>query len=270
MDSVLRYRTGICAALVLLITAALSVGATHTIKRGDTLYSLAKRYKTSVSRLMATNGIKDARKLKIGQRLTIPSGTSSRSRTSSTAKVSSYARVGRGKRVVIDPGHGGKDWGAYKGGLKESYLNMRVAQKLERILKGRGYAVTMTRRSDYFVSLSRRASIANRYRNAVFVSIHFNSTRNSGVRGGETFYAGSAGRSLAYSIQRELVRRCKLRNRGARFARFTVLVQTRCPAVLVECGFMSNPSERARCATSSFQSNAALAIAEGIRKYRWR
>ncbi|MEO1845505.1 MAG: N-acetylmuramoyl-L-alanine amidase, partial [Akkermansiaceae bacterium] len=82
--------------------------------------------------------------------------------------------------------------------------------------------------------------------------------------------AGSAGRSLANSIQRELVRRCRVKNRGVRFARFTVLVQTRCPAVLVECGFISNASERARCATSSYQSSAALAIAEGITKYRWR
>ena len=66
------------------------------------------------------------------------------------------------------------------------------------------------------------------------------------------------------------MRRCKVRNRGVRFARFTVLVKTKCPAVLVEGGFMSNPAERARCATSSFQSTCALAIAEGIRKYRWR
>jgi N-acetylmuramoyl-L-alanine amidase len=127
----------------------------------------------------------------------------------------------------------------------------------------------MTRRSDSFVSLSRRAGIANGYRNAVFVSIHFNSTPSTWVRGVETFYAGPAGRSLAASIQRELLRRCKARNRGIRFARFTVLTQTKCPAVLVEGGFISNPSERARCATSSYQNSVALGIADGIAKYRW-
>jgi N-acetylmuramoyl-L-alanine amidase len=102
------------------------------------------------------------------------------------------------------------------------------------------------------------------------VSIHFNATRNSWVRGAETFYAGAAGRQLASSIHRELASKCQMKNRGVRFARFSVLVQTKCPAVLVECGFISNPSERARCVTSSFQTTAAQAIAEGIRKYRWR
>ena len=67
----------------------------------------------------------------------------------------------------------------------------------------------------------------------------------------------SGGRALASSIQRELVGRCKVRNRGVRFARFTVLVQTKCPAVLVECGFMSNPSERARCAISNMTARSA-------------
>ena len=191
MDSVTRCRTGFFAALILLISGVLAMGATHTIKKGDTLYSLAKRHKTSVSRLMAANGIKDPTKLRVGQRLTIPGKSSGSSRTyKASPKRSPYYRVGRGKTVVIDPGHGGRDWGAYKGGIKESYLNLRVANKLGSILKGRGYRVVMTRRSDYFVSLPRRAYIANRYRNAVFVSIHFNSTRNSRVRGAETFYAG--------------------------------------------------------------------------------
>ena len=261
----LRSRTALVAALIVLFSGAFALGAIHTIKKGDTLYSLAKRYKTSVTRLMATNGIKDPTKLKIGQRLSLPGSSSSKS-----TKKTYVSRVGVGKRVIIDPGHGGRDWGAYKGGIKESYLNMKVAQKLEYYLRQRGYSTSMTRRSNTFVSLSRRAALANRYRNTIFVSIHFNSTSNSWVRGGETFYAGSAGRSLANSIQRELVRRCRVKNRGVRFARFTVLVQTRCPAVLVECGFISNASERARCATSSYQSSAALAIAEGITKYRWR
>ncbi len=274
MHSVTRNRIGLAAALLVLLSGALGLGATHTVRKGDTLYSLAKRYKTSVSRLKAANRIKDPTRMRIGQRLTLP-GRSIKAKRGSTAKPAptkkpSHSRIGGGKRVIIDPGHGGRDWGAYKGGIKESYLNMRVAKKLEYILKQRGYSTAMTRRSDRFVSLSRRAALANRYRNAIFVSIHFNSTRNSWVRGAETFYAGSAGRSLASSIQREMVRRCRVKNRGVRFARFAVLVRTECPAVLVECGFMSNASERARCATRSYQSSAALAIADGIRKYRWR
>lgn len=270
MHSVLQsFRGLILVCLVLVCGVGMAESATHTIKKGDTLYSLARKYKTTVKGLMSVNGIKDPTKLRIGQRLKIPSGSSSRS-SSSSSKKAYVSKVGVGKRVVIDPGHGGRDYGAYKAGVRESYLNLKVAQKLEYYLKQRGYSTAMTRRSDTFVSLSRRAALANRYRNAIFVSIHFNSTRSSWVRGVETFYAGSAGRSLATSIQRELVRRCKVKNRGVRFARFTVLVQTRCPAVLVECGFMSNPSERARCVTSSYQTACALAIADGITKYKWR
>ena len=265
----LRTRICLVSAMMALFSGVFAFGATHTIKKGENLYRLAKQYKTSVNALKSVNGIRDVTKLRVGQRLTIPSRSSSTSSRTS-AKKSDTSRVGVGKTVVIDPGHGGKDWCAYKGGIKESYLNMKVAQKLEWYLKQRGYRVIMTRRSNTYISLSRRAAIANQYRNAILVSVHFNSAPSSWVRGGETFYAGSAGRSLANAIQRELVRDCKLKNRGVRFARFAVLVHTRCPAVLVECAFMSNVSERARCATSSFQSTAARAIADGIGKYRWR
>ena len=265
-----RIHLTLVTALMFLCSGTVLLGGIHTLRKGETLYGLARKYKTSVAQLKSHNGIRDHRSLQIGQRIKIP-GSSSRS-TSSTKTTSSYpsSSVGQGKAVVIDAGHGGKDWGAYRGGVKESYLNMKVAGKLEYYLKRHGYRVVRTRRSDYFVSLSRGASIANRYRNAIFVSIHFNATRNSWVRGAETFYAGAAGRQLASSIHRELASKCQMKNRGVRFARFSVLVQTKCPAVLVECGFISNPSERARCVTSSFQTTAAQAIAEGIRKYRWR
>lgn len=237
--------------------------ATYTVKKGDTLYGIAKRHGTTDKKLMAANGISDPRKLRIGQRLNLSSSGSSSKSTSRTST------LGRGKRVIIDAGHGGRDKGAMWGGVRESDLNMRVANKLEYLLKRNGYSTTMTRRSDVFISLSRRAAIANQYRNAIFVSIHFNATRETWVRGAETFYAGSRGRSLATTIQQELVKDLKLRNRGVRMARFTVLMQTKCPAVLVECGFISNSSERRRCATSSYQSTAAQAIADGIMRYRW-
>ncbi len=173
-------------------------------------------------------------------------------------------------RVIIDPGHGGRDKGAMWGGVRESSLNMKVSVKLEKILRKRGFATTMTRRSDTFVSLSKRAAIANRYRNAVFVSVHFNACLNTSAKGAETFYAGRKGRVLAGMIQRELVKRCKVRNRGVRKARFAVLMKTNCPAVLVECGFISNPRERMRCSTQWYQSAAAAAIAEGVVRYRRR
>lgn len=267
--------------LVCIVMLAVVVGPlwaevpTYKVKSGDTLYRIALTHKTSVSQLKALNGIENERNLRVGQVLKLTGGSTSakspasKSAASASKSSSSSSRIGVGKRVVIDPGHGGMDRGAVWGGVRESHLTMKLANKLESILKERGYATTMTRRSDTFVSLARRASIANSYRNAIFVSVHFNATRETWVRGAETYYAGSAGRSLAQAIHREMVNRLKLRNRGVRLARFTVLMQTKCPAVLVECGFLSNSSERSRCVTTSYLDTAALAIAEGIRRYRW-
>ncbi|MCL4158478.1 UNVERIFIED_CONTAM: hypothetical protein GTU68_020588 [Idotea baltica] len=144
---------------------------------------------------------------------------------------------------------------------------MKVARKAEASLKARGYSVTMTRRSDVFLSLTRRAEIANRYRNAVFVSIHFNATKYPSVRGAETFYTGEKGRYLASEIQREMIRKLGVRDRGVRYSRFAVLRKTVCPAVLVECGFISNYKERSRCKTSSYQALTAQAIVAGIERY---
>lgn len=174
------------------------------------------------------------------------------------------AHAARFSTVIIDPGHGGRDKGAYWGGVRESTLNLKTAQKLETLLKRRGIRTVMTRRSDVFVSLSRRAQIANRYRHAVFVSIHFNASTNTSIKGAETYYWGNTGRMIAGAIQRRLPARCQVRNRGIRRHGFTVLVQTRCPAVLVECGFISNSRERMRCSTQWYQETAARSIYDAL------
>jgi len=175
--------------------------------------------------------------------------------------ISSAARF---STVIIDPGHGGKDKGAYWGGVRESRLNLKVAQHLEGLLKKRGIRTVMTRRSDVFVSLGARAAVSNRYRSAVFVSIHFNASTNRSIKGAETFYWGNTGRIIAGAIQRRLPSRVKTTNRGIKRRGFTVLVQTRCPAVLVECGFISNSRERSRCSTLWYQQTAARAIYDGL------
>jgi N-acetylmuramoyl-L-alanine amidase len=166
--------------------------------------------------------------------------------------------------VIIDPGHGGRDKGAYWGGVPESRLALKVALEVEKLLKKRGIKTVMTRRSDGFVSLGGRAAIANRHRSAVFVSIHFNASTNTSIKGAETFYWSSSGRRIAHQIQRRLAPRVQVRNRGIHRRGFTVLTQTRCPAVLVECGFISNSRERMRCSTQWYQETAARAIYDGL------
>lgn len=172
------------------------------------------------------------------------------------------------KTVVIDPGHGGRDGGAYWGGVKESTLNLIVAQKLAYELKARGIKTVLTRRSDVTVSKARRCQIANQYPNSIFVSIHFNAHTNRSIKGIETFYLSSEGRKIAQKIQPRLARNLKCRNRGIKKRAFHVLAGTNAPAVLVECGFISNSSERARASTKWYKTVAARVIAEGLMEYR--
>lgn len=259
-----KQRTNFLAGLLAFVLAiGLSMGATHKVKKAETFYSISRIYKVSVDNLMAANGFKDPTTLKAGQSLKIPSKTV----RVSTKVTRTYRPTPKSLTVIIDPGHGGRDRGAIWGGVRESDLNLLVARRVEASLKARGYRVVMIRRSDVFVSLSRRAEIANRYRNAIYVSIHFNATENTGVRGAETFYVGKKGSYLAKSIQGELVRNLKVRNRGYQYRRYSVLRHTACPAVLVECGFISNSYERSRCKTPGYQANAAKSIVAGIERY---
>jgi N-acetylmuramoyl-L-alanine amidase len=181
----------------------------------------------------------------------------------------SSALAGKYTTVIIDPGHGGKDRGAKWGGISEAYLNLKVAKKVEALLKAKKIPVRLTRTSDVYLSLSKRAAIANKYKDAIFVSIHFNAHTNTSYKGVETFYASEKGKKIASSIQSRISRHTKTRNRGIKLgASFAVLNKTKCPAVLVECGFISNPYERRRCSQSWYQDLAARGIVEGIIKTR--
>ena len=172
-------------------------------------------------------------------------------------------------RVIIDPGHGGKDKGAHRGRVYEKTLNLAVAKRVETLLKAKGIPVTMTRRSDKYVSLAGRAAIANRYRNAVLVSIHFNAHKSSRYHGVESYYYSTEGSKLAAHIHLRLLSRLKIRDRETRQRKdLAVLRRTHGTAVLIECGYISNPAERRRCTTSSYQYNCARAIADGIVAYK--
>ncbi len=260
MFSGVFFKKSLIGVFVAAFTCGLAMGLTHKVKKAENLYRIALKYGVSIDRLAAFNGIKDKNSLGVGQVLKIPSGKVA----SPAAKV---RRTPKSLRVIIDAGHGGKDRGAVWGGVRESDLNLKVALRVEASLKSRGYPVTMIRRSDVFVDLRRRSQISNRYRNCIFISIHFNATSHTGVRGVETFYVGKRGRVLAKTIQSHLVNNLKVRDRGYKFKRFSVLNDTLCPAVLVECGFISNSYERSRCNSSSYQAAVARSIVSGVEGY---
>lgn len=172
------------------------------------------------------------------------------------------------RTVVIDAGHGGHDNGGQWGRVYEKHLALDTAYRLESKLKSLGYQTVMTRRSDYFISLPQRVSTGNRYRNAIFVSIHYNYTWKQQVSGLETFYSSEEGRRLAQLVQSSLIRRTRTVDRSAKYARFYVIRNSSLPAILVEGGFVSNAQERDRMKSGWFRDSIAQGIVDGIQRYR--
>jgi N-acetylmuramoyl-L-alanine amidase len=156
--------------------------------------------------------------------------------------------------VVVDAGHGGKDNGAFRryGGAEKS-ATLDVATRLARKLRESQFRTVMTRSSDVFIPLDERAAISNRQQNAIFVSVHFNDSRRRGIHGFETYYHSPVARNLAYRIQQHLVTMRGASNRGVKTANFRVLRKALYPAVLVECGFLSNRSEGAGARNASYR-----------------
>lgn len=167
--------------------------------------------------------------------------------------------------VVIDAGHGGYDRGGIPGQrVPEKAVALDVAQRLEKRLRQAGYRVVMTRDSDIFVPLGERVRIANRYRDAIFVCIHFNSATRVGANGIETYYYSSNSAALAANIHRQVVSGTTGDNRGIRRRGYYVLRRTSIPAILVECGFLTNPTEAQLALESGYRQRLADRIADGV------
>jgi len=171
--------------------------------------------------------------------------------------------------VVIDAGHGGHDSGAFTRGrrgprLLEKDLALDVARRLDGKLRAAGFRTVMTRRDDTFIPLDTRARISNAHRDSIFVAIHFNDTRRSSVHGSETYHNGRGTWQLAARIERYLASMPGGANRGVMTARFRVLRKSNGPALLVECGFLSNPTEAAHCASAAWREQTADRLARAI------
>jgi N-acetylmuramoyl-L-alanine amidase len=167
--------------------------------------------------------------------------------------------------VVIDAGHGGHDRGGIPGQrIAEKDMTLDVAQRLRNVLSASGYRVVMTRDSDVFVPLPTRVAIANSYRNAIFVCIHFNATQRAGAGGIETYFYSRDSLPLASAIHYYVVGGAPSANRGVRRRGFYVLRKTSIPAVLVECGFLTNPTEAAYAQSASYRQKLADEIAGGV------
>lgn len=172
------------------------------------------------------------------------------------------------RTVVIDPGHGGRDKGGNWGQVYEKHLALDTSARLEAYLKTKGYRVVMTRRSDYFISLPGRVSIGKKYYKPIFVSVHYNYTWKKHVSGLETYYNSAESKALATFIQQGMLRRVRSVNRGVKYARYYVIRHAKCPAALVECGFVSHSAERERTKRAWYRQAIAEGIGDGIIKFR--
>jgi len=172
--------------------------------------------------------------------------------------------------VVVDAGHGGKDNGAYrKFGGAEKIATLDVATRLSQKLRASNMNVVMTRLSDVFISLDERVAIENAQKNSIFVSVHFNDSRRRGIHGFETYYHSPSSFALAQRIQTNLLTIPNSANRGVHTANFRVLRKAKYPAVLVECGFLSNRLEGGEARDSEYREQLASRIATAIVEQRY-
>ena len=189
---------------------------------------------------------------------------------STTPKATSRNTSKTFNTVVVDAGHGGKDSGAYRrSGPAEKIATLDVAHRLERKLRESQLKTVMTRSSDIFIPLDERVAIENRQKKAIFVSIHFNDSRRRGIHGFETYYHSATARELAERIQLKLMTIPHSTNRGVHTANFRVLRLATYPAVLVECGFLSNRREGGQARDTEYLELLADRIAEAVVEQRY-
>ncbi len=174
-------------------------------------------------------------------------------------------------KVVIDPGHGGKDRGATgASGNFEKEFTLQLARKVEELAKQEPrIQVYMTRTDDRFISSvdRERPKFANDLDADLFISIHGNTYEDPGVSGTETYYYHKNSLSLADIMQRQVVQASGFRDRGAKKQDYFVLKDTDMPAVLIETGYATNPQEEKAMLTEEVQSRIAASILEGIKEY---
>jgi len=216
------------------------------------------------------------------------------------------------RRIVIDPGHGGKDPGCnLRGGVKEKNIVLSIARLLAKKIRAKiGCEVFLTRNKDTFISLEQRTAIANMKKADLFVSLHINAHKNRNIWGLETYFLNMAtderavmvaarenatseknisdlqtilndlmlntkiheSSRLAHEVQKGMVSSIKKRYKkakslGVKQAPFYVLIGAQMPAILVEAGFLTNPTEKKRLMSRKYQENVAEGICTGISSY---
>ncbi len=180
--------------------------------------------------------------------------------------------------IMIDPGHGGHDVGTQsisKPRYQEKSLNLVTAKFVRGYLQQLGYRVVMTREDDQFVSLDKRALVANEQKPALFVSIHYNSAPSAEAQGVEVFFYQSKeqksrmqkSKRLAQSILKNVLAQTQAKSRGVKHGNYAVIRETAMPAVLIEGGFVTNEAELQQLKDPNYLKKIAWGIVRGIDEY---
>jgi len=172
--------------------------------------------------------------------------------------------------IAIDPGHGGRDPGAIGvDGVQEKHVVLSISKQVQQLLQERGYGVMMTRTDDREILLQPRVDMAVEANATLLVSIHANALDRSGINGIETYYLRPDSAELATTLHRSLVRATGAADRGVRRARFFMVRETPTgmPSVLLELGYLTNPTEGRKLATAEYQAILSRAIADGIEAF---
>ena len=202
------------------------------------------------------------------------------------AYVNTNASVEEGKVIIIDAGHGGEDSGAIASdGTMEKDLNLSIAMELGTMLNEKGYTVVYTRTSDKMLysedenikgmrklsDLKNRCKLADQYEDVIFVSIHINSYGSENCSGLQVYYKDKDenSRALAQFIQASTKNNLQPNNNRVIKNGKDIYVLNHCPsdAVLVECGFISNPTEAKKLSEKEYQNQLSFSILCGIIEY---
>ncbi|PIC64452.1 cell wall hydrolase [Sporosarcina sp. P13] len=181
----------------------------------------------------------------------------------------------RDRVIVVDAGHGGHDPGTVKSSQTEKTITLNVSKKLEAKLRSAGAKVLMTRSTDKYYSLEERTNFAKSNYAEAFVSIHVNAAGFT-AKGTETFYDSSSNvnatesRDLATFIQRNIVQKANMVDRGVKDSRFYVIRNNNVAAVLVELGFLSNADDYKKLTSETYANIYADAIYQGLYQYYYK
>ena len=187
-----------------------------------------------------------------------------------------------GKTIVLDAGHGGKDEGASSGKIKESKLNLILVKKLEKELISRGATVYLTREDDNDLStttinrkrsdLYRRAQYINKISPDMYISLHLNSSPSPSWRGLQIFYTNNnkENKEIALSLTNYLKEKLSNTREAKKDSTYYMYKHIKSPGVLIEAGFISNPSDNYLLRDEKYQNKLITLIADSIENYYQR